>query len=322
MPTADWRPAAGVETARQRAAMLAAARKFFDERSILEVDTPAMSRATASDPHIDSNRAQLDLTPGEDHYLRTSPEFAMKRLLCAGYPDIYEIARVFRDGEVGVRHQPEFTLVEWYRHGFSLQDMMGETIEFLERLLESEHLAQPATYPDYRDAFRECSGIDPMTAGLPALQDASGTDARLVVTLGARRDDWLDLLLATRVAPTFARDRLTVLHHYPASQAALARLSPSDPSVAERFEVFHGSLELANGFVELADAGEQAARFERDQVIRRENARPSRPLDRQFLAALGAGLPACAGVAVGFERLLMINQRTDDIADVVSFAFA
>ena len=322
MPTADWRPAAGVETARRRAAMLAAARRFFDERDILEVDTPAMSRAAASDPHIDSIRAQLDLIPGEDHYLRTSPEFAMKRLLCAGYPDIYEIARVFRDGEVGARHQPEFTLVEWYRHGFSLQDMMRETIEFLERLLESEHLSQPATYRAYREAFRECSDIDPMTADLAALQEAADADARLVAALGASRDDWLDLLLATRVAPTFARDGLTVLHHYPASQAALARLSPSDPSAAERFEVFHGRLELANGFVELADASEQAARFERDQAIRRDHGKPTRPLDQQFLAALGAGLPACAGVAIGFDRLLMINEGTDDITDVVSFAFA
>ena len=302
--------------------MLAAARRFFDKRGVLEVDTPAMSHAAPSDPHLESIRVQLELRRGRDSYLRTSPEFAMKRLLCAGYPDIYEIARVFRDGEAGPRHQPEFTLIEWYRHDFSLQHMMGETVAFLGELLDSGHLAQPAVERTYCDAFLEWIGIDPLTADLETLQDASEADARLVAAVGGRRDDWLDLLLATRVAPAFARDRLTVLHHYPASQAALARLSPSDSSVAERFEVFYGSLELANGFVELGDPGEQAARFERDQELRRESGKPTRPLDRQFLAALDAGLPPCAGVAVGFERLLMINEGRNDISGIVSFAFA
>jgi len=301
--------------------MLAAARGFFDRRGILEVDTPALSRAAASDPHIDSIRAQLDLRPEEDFYLRTSPELAMKRLLCAGYPDIYEIARVFRDGEAGPRHQPEFTLIEWYRLGFSLDQMMRETVDLLTTLLEPERLSQPPVYRSYRNAFSDFAGIDPLTTGLDALQGAAGADARLAAAVGRRRDDWLDLLLATRVAPAFPSDCLTVLHHYPASQAALARLSPADPSVAERFEVFRGDLELANGFVELGDVAEQAARFERDQALRHARGRPTRPIDRRFLAALEAGLPACAGVAAGFDRLLMINERVDDITTVVSFAF-
>lgn len=321
MPEADWRPNAPVDTARRRAHMLARARRFFEVRGILEVDTPALSWAAVSDPHIDSIRAQLELRPGDACYLRTSPEFALKRLLCAGYPDLYEIARVFRDAEAGPRHQPEFTLIEWYRLGFSLDDMMRETVELMRALIEPEHVAPETAYLAYRDAFRELAGVDPLTAGLDALQRAAGADERLVCALGEQRDAWLDLLLATRVAPAFPGDRLTVLHHYPASQAALARLSPDDRSVAERFEVFRGTLELANGFVELEDVAEQAARFERDQALRREHGKPAHPIDRQFLAALGAGLPACAGVAVGFDRLLMINERTDDISDVMSFAF-
>lgn len=320
-PETEWRPAASLATARRRARMLAAARRFFDERAILEVETPALSPAAVSDPHIESIRARLDLRPGDDYYLRTSPEFAMKRLVCAGYPDIYEIARVFRDGEAGPRHQPEFTLIEWYRLGFSLDAMMRETVELASALIEPQHVEQSAVYRTYRDAFRELAGVDPFTAGVGTLQRVAGADDRLAVALGEQRDAWLDLLLATRVAPALPRDRLTVLHHYPASQAALARLCPDDPSVAERFEVFHGELELANGFVELGDVAEQAARFERDRVQRREQGKPARPLDRQFLAALHAGLPECAGVAVGFDRLLMINQQSDDIAAVMSFAF-
>lgn len=301
--------------------MLATARRFFGERNVLEVDTPALSRAAVSDPHIDSIRAQLDLRPGDTYYLRTSPEFAMKRLLCAGYPDIYEIARVFRDGEAGPRHEPEFTLIEWYRTGFSLDEIMHETVHLLTALIDPAHLEQPAVYRSFHDAVRAEAGVDPFTASLDALQAAAGTDERLAAALGEQRDDWLDLLLATRVAPAFDDDRLTVLYHYPASQAALARLSPEDPSVAERFEVFFGELELANGFVELGDADEQAARFERDQAARKDRGKPQRPIDTRLLAALQSGLPPCAGVAAGFDRLLMINEGAENITNVMSFGF-
>ena len=302
--------------------MLAAARRFFDARGVLEIDTPVLSRAAVSDPQIDSIRARLDLRPGHDYYLRTSPEFPMKRLLAAGYPDIYEIARVFRDGEAGPRHQPEFTLVEWYRLGLGLDDIMRETVEFARALLEERQPDQPPFYTTYRDAFIAHAALDPFTAGLDELRRVSGADERLVAAMGDRRDDWLDLVLATRVAPAFGGRRLTVLHHYPASQAALARLAPETPEVAERFEVFCGELELANGFVELADAAEQAARFERDQALRKAGGKALRPFDRQLIAALEAGLPACAGVAVGFDRLLMINEGTDDVSDVMSFPFS
>lgn len=298
--------------------MLAQARRYFEERGVLEVDTPRLSEAPASDPHIES----LSTEPGPGRprrYLQTSPEYFMKRLLCAGWPDIYEIGKVFRGGESGSRHQPEFTLVEWYRRGFGLAEMRQETASFIAALLEPRTLAAPPEYLDYGAAFVHNAGIDPQQADTGALSAAAGVDTRTASALGDDRDAWLDLLLTRRVAPAFARDRLTVLSHYPASQAALARLCPADPAVADRFEIFLGDLELANGFVELRDAGEQRRRFEADLEKRRRNGRPVGPLDRRFLAALESGLPECAGVAVGLDRLLMINEMTDDIRQVQTF---
>jgi lysyl-tRNA synthetase class 2 len=301
--------------------MLAATRKFFVNRGVLEVDTPVLSAAAVCDPNIDSIRAELDLLPGAPRFLRTSPEFHMKRLLCAGFPDIFEIARVFRDAESGPRHLPEFTLVEWYRLAVGFDDIMQETVDLLSSLIEPRLLPRPATFISYREAFERFAGVDPLTASLAALRRAGDVDERLAEALGDRRDEWLDLLLMTHVAPRFDSDRLTVLHRYPASQAALARLDPHDADLAQRFELFFGDLELANGFVELTDPAEQAARFARDQDSRLAAGKPLRPLDRRFLSALEAGLPSCAGVAAGFDRILMINEGSRDIRNVVTFSF-
>jgi len=316
----DWRPSCTVEAARRRADMLGRARAFFAARGVLEVETPILSPAAVSDPHLESVTARLALDPERPRWLRTSPEFALKRLLCAGFPDVYEIGRVFRDGERGARHQPEFTMVEWYRHGFGLAGIVADTVDFVHAVLDTRFAGAPRTL-DYREAFRQHAGLDPVDAPLEALAAAAGADVRLRAALGDRRDDWLDLVLATRVVPCFARDRLTVLRHYPASQAALARICPADASVADRFEVFCGDLELANGFVELADADEQAARFEADQARRAAAGLPTRPVDRRLLAALRHGLPPCAGVAVGFDRLVMLGEMTDDIRSVQTFPF-
>jgi len=174
---------------------------------------------------------------------------------------------------------------------------------------------------DYCDAVRDATGLDPLTADVASLADALGADDRLRGALGQEKDDWLDLLLATLVVPGFARDRLTILKHYPASQAALARLCPANPAVADRFEVFLGPIELANGYVELTDAAEQAARIAADNAARARRGRPVRPVDTNLLGALEAGLPECAGVAMGLERLQMIHDQTDDIRDVITFAF-
>lgn len=299
--------------------MLATARAFFAEHGVLEVETPALSPAAVSDPHIESVAVSLSAARGQPYFLHTSPEFAMKRLLCAGWPDIFQICRVYRDGEVGRYHQPEFTMVEWYRHDMTLQTMMQHVVEFVERLLEPRLATGDARYLSYRDAVQEAAGVDPLTAPLAELCSASRADRSLAAALGDDRDAWLDLLLARRVAAGFPRRRLTVLHHYPASQAALARRCPADDSLADRFEVFCGELELANGYHELADAAEQRQRFAADQARRRDAGRALRPLDDRFLAAMEAGLPDCCGVAVGFDRLVMINRGAASLCDVQAF---
>lgn len=301
--------------------MLGQARDFFAARHVLEVDTPALSRAAVSDPHIESLEARLDLHRGTPYYLQTSPEFCMKRLLCAGFPDIYEICKVFRDGELGQRHQPEFTMVEWYRLNFGLREIMQDTVDFLGTLIEPRHLPLPAQYLEYRDAFERFAGVDALEAPIDRLADACNADETLTAAMGGRRDDWLNLILATRVAPQFEPGRLTVLCHYPASQSALARLCPDNPTVADRFEIFLGDRELANGYVELRDAAEQSRRIENDQTVRGRRGRPVRPRDTRLIAALESGLPDCAGVAVGFDRLLMINEMAEDIRQVQTFAF-
>jgi lysyl-tRNA synthetase class 2 len=301
--------------------MLKRARAFFEERNILEVDTPILSRFAVSDPHIESIEVTLQLDPDKPWFLQTSPEYCMKRLLSAGYPDIYEICKVFRDAEAGRYHQPEFTMVEWYRLDFSLNDIMQDTLEFITTLVDAKRLNKAPMLLSHAEAFVEFAGIDSSTADIETLAAAAAADDQLKQSLGDRRDDWLDLILAEKISRKFPTDRLTALCHYPASQAALSRICPDDASVADRFEVFAGDLELANGYVELVDAKEQNSRFEADQNARKLAGRPQRPIDRAFIAALASGLPACAGVSVGFDRVHMLNEGTGDIRQALSFAF-
>ncbi len=315
-----WRPSAGPEAARTRAAMAGRLREYFAAAGVLEVETPALSRYAVSDPHIETFAIADAAVSPHTLYLQTSPEFCMKRLLAAGYPDIYSLCRVFRDGEAGRRHQPEFTMVEWYRRGFGLDEIIADTLGLVWATLAQDEAMEAQRY-DYRQLFLEAVGLDPLAAPVQSLADAAGADDALRDRLGARRDDWLDLVLGLRIVPELPRDRLTVVSHYPASQAALARLCPDDPGVADRFEIFCGPVELANGYVELTDAAEQAGRFERDNAERARRGRPTRPVDTALLAALQHGLPDCAGVALGFERLLMLAAGSDDIRDVITFAF-
>ena len=316
----DRPPASGIQAAGNRAAMMRRIRACFEAADVLEVDTPALSSYAVSDTQIESFEIQQCLVSQRPLYLHTSPEVCMKRLLSAGYPDIFSICRVFRDGESGPRHQPEFTMIEWYRLGFGLQDIVDDTIKLIAAALNIDELTKPHQY-DYRDIFLQIANVDPLTATIDELADAASADSDLRKALGDERDDWLDLLLATHIAPAFDTHRLTVLRHFPASQAALARLCPDEPRVADRFEVFFGALELANGYVELVDAEEQLQRMHADNADRRRRNRTVRPHDRSLLAALQAGLPASAGVAMGFERLQMIHDRTDDIRDVITFSF-
>ncbi|MEJ2256828.1 MAG: EF-P lysine aminoacylase EpmA [Woeseiaceae bacterium] len=318
---ADWRPTSGPDVAASRAQMLQRVRAYFRDEDVLEVDTPALSPFAVSDTHIESFAIETSAISCRPLYLRTSPEFHMKRLLAAGYPDIFSIGRVFRDGEAGRRHQPEFTMIEWYRLGMQLDAIIDDTLQIIAAALAD---AAPDGAPqvlDYRRAFAAACDIDIETASIAVLADAAGVDDRLRQAIGSASDEWLDLLLTTRVVPSFPPDRLTVLRHFPASQAALARLCPADPTVADRFEVFLGTVELANGYVELTDADEQAMRIESDNDQRRRRGLPVRPVDRALLEALRSGLPQCAGVAMGLERLQMLHAGVEDMREVVTFNF-
>jgi lysyl-tRNA synthetase class 2 len=314
-----WRPSSGADTARRRAALLARARAYFAEADVLEVTTPALGRYAASDPNVDGLTAAS--RSGRRYFLHTSPEFCMKRLLAAGYPDIYSIGPVYRDGELGRRHVPEFTMLEWYRRGFGLGEIIADTTRLIAACLDAPALSESAAVIDYADACRDFANVDPFDAPVDELAAGASADSQLRDALGDDRDAWLDLLVSTVVAPQLPSDRLTVIRHYPASQAALARLCPGEPRVADRFEVFCGDMELANGYVELTDAGEQRRRIEADLDKRRRTGRDVHPWDRTLIAALEAGLPDCAGVAVGIERLHMLLEKSADIRNVMTFAF-
>jgi elongation factor P--(R)-beta-lysine ligase len=315
---ADWKPLSDSSVALRRAALLERARQYFSDQGLLSVDTPALMRHPSSDPNIDNIGVRSK--PGKDSYLHTSPEAYMKRLLASGYPDIYSICRVFRDGETGARHLPEFTMAEWYRLGFDLDAIIEDTIDLIAACLNHAALRDHVDNFDYNDAMQTLAGIDALNASSEELVQRATQDARLQKELGDDRNAALDLIMGTVVAPEFAPDRLTVVQHYPAEQAALARLCPNDERVADRFEVFCGELELANGYVELTNADEQRRRFEIDVATREKTGRSSLLVDEPLLAALSAGLPECAGVALGIERLHMVLDQTDDIRDVITFA--
>lgn len=312
-----WQPNADLETAKTRAIMLSEARRYFEDRNVLEIETSTLSKYAVTDPHIESVRANSNQFA--ELFLHTSPELKMKRLLAADFGDIYQICKVFRDDEYGRNHLPEFTLIEWYRNQFSLKQIMRETVSFISCLLESLSLPTAAEYMSYQESFLRSTKIDPLHTDSATLVELLGADEELRKSIGDDCDTWLDLTFTDRVVSEFATDRLTVLFHYPASQAALARHCPVVDGVADRFEVFFGQLELANGFVELTDADEQAERFLKDLEIRASRGMPSHNADEQFIAALRAGLPQCAGVAVGFDRLLMVRVGAQDIRDVTNF---
>jgi lysyl-tRNA synthetase class 2 len=313
----DWQPSGGPAAARSREAMMRRARDYFIAQDILAVDTPALSQYAVTDANIES--LAVSTRNGRKYFLHTSPEFCMKRLLAAGYPDIYSICRVFRDGEAGQLHAPEFTMVEWYRLGFELSQIVDDTTHFIATCLDLPALASSVVRFDFADIFQEFAAIDVTDTSIDELAKCCGADERLRAAIGTDKDAWLDLILATVIAPQFVPDQLTVVQHYPANQAALARLCPDDPRFADRFEVFCGSIELANGYVELTDAAEQRRRMDSDLQKRSDSGQAEPPWDRSLIAALESGLPRCAGVAVGFERLQMIFDGSDDIRDVVTF---
>jgi lysyl-tRNA synthetase class 2 len=312
-----WRPTASIAALRQRARALRMSRDFFASRHVLEVETPAMVNAPVSDVNLGSAIVNL---PGRDAplFLHTSPEYAMKRLLAAGSGDIYQICRVYRGAERGRQHNPEFTMLEWYRLGFTLEDLMREVADLARELLGN--LNVPVEFLSYRDAVRRHAGFDPIDADIAELRRAAQDLGLAAAHAGdAGRDELLDLIVGARVGPALGAQGLTFMHRYPASQAALARLDAADSRVALRFELYHRGIELANGYHELASGAEQRARFAADQKSRASRGLPTYALDSHLLAALDAGLPDCAGVALGFDRLLMLAVGTTNIDDVLAF---
>ena len=317
-----WRPSADLPALRMRADLYALIRRFFAARGVLEVETPILSQAGNTDPNIASFRTQFDghvAAGSRERWLRTSPEFPLKRLVAAGIGDCYELGRVFRNGEAGSRHNPEFTMLEWYRVGWDHRRLMRETVELVSVALAFVDRTARVRETTYRALFTDMLGIDPFTADESALRTA--LDGIAIDPAGLRRDDWLDLLLTHRIQPAFQHDELLLVHDYPASQCALANIRADDPPVAERFELYLGPVELANGYHELTDAAEQRTRFERDHGLRVQRGDPLPPLDERLLAALVHGLPDCAGVAMGVDRLLGAMLGADAITATLAFPF-
>lgn len=319
----EWRPSATRARLAERARLVAATRSFFEGRGLLEVETPVLVNAAVTDRHLVS----VPATVGDRAmFLHTSPEYAMKRLLAAGSGDIWQLCRVARGDERSRLHNPEFTLLEWYRCGWSMDALVDEVAALLDLwMTQTGRAPRPLIRRRYRDAFREHFGLDPFTTPLPALASLAQAAGLVTAPTTPRaddttlRDELLDFLVGARLGPALGHGQWLALTHYPASQAALARLDPDDASVALRFEVYADGIELTNGFEELGDASEQATRFAADNLARRATGLPERAPDPRLLAALAAGLPPCSGVAVGFDRCVMVATGATHIDEIIAF---
>ncbi|MBL0163071.1 MAG: EF-P lysine aminoacylase GenX [Xanthomonadales bacterium] len=306
-----------------RARLYALIREFFAERNVLEVETPILSAAANTEPNIESFSTMFSghVDAGSpERWLRTSAEFPMKRLLAAGVGDCYELGRVFRNGEAGRRHNPEFTMLEWYRVGWDHMRLLDETVELVRLALAMVGREASMVSMTYQKLFVDSLGIDPFTASIDTLREPL-RDIEINGE-GLQRDDWLDLLITHRIQPVFPTDRITVIRDWPSTQCALAKIRPGNPPVAERFELYLGPHELANGYHELTDPKEQRARFENDNRRRESRGQRELPIDENLLAALESGLLDCAGVALGIERLLMCLCGSEDIRDLLAFEFS
>jgi lysyl-tRNA synthetase class 2 len=293
-----------------RAKAIALIRQFMTQRDILEVSTPAITRAGVTEPNIESLALNNDLG-----YLRTSPEYYHKRLLASGVGDLYEIGPVFRAGEQGRWHRPEFTLLEWYRVNKDWRSLAEDTLALVTACSEQKAVQWKTRWVSWADLFKQHLGFDPLTNPEASI---SLTAEELPEECDSQQR--LDFLFSRHIQTRLSHNALTVVHSYPAAQAALACLDPKDHRVACRFEVFAGTLELANGYQELTDAAEQRRRFELDNERRRELGRPSMPIDEDLLAAMKHGLPDCAGVALGIERLLLTISGSRSIEEVMAFS--
>ncbi|PKB89602.1 elongation factor P lysine(34) lysyltransferase [Ewingella americana] len=317
--TASWQPSAPIANLLKRAAILAEIRRFFADRGVLEVETPAMSQATVTDIHLvpfETRFVGPGAADGMTLYLMTSPEYHMKRLLAAGSGPIYQMGRSFRNEEAGRHHNPEFTMLEWYRPRYDMYRLMNEVDDLLQQVLDCD----TAETLSYQQAFTRHLGVDPLSADKTELREAAAKlDLSNIADTEEDRDTLLQLLFTMGVEPHIGRDKPTFVYHFPATQAALAEISTEDHRVAERFEVYYKGIELANGFRELTDSREQRQRFEQDNRKRTARGLPQHPVDNNLLDALAHGMPEGSGVALGVDRLIMIALGAESLSDVLAF---
>ena len=321
MNQANWQPAAPIKQLKQRALLIRQIRDFFFERDVMEVDTPAMSHATVTDVHLHTFQTEFvgpGYAGGQKLFFMTSPEFHMKRLLAAGSGCIYQIAKAFRNEENGRYHNPEFMMLEWYRVGFDHHKLMDEMDDLLQLVLKSDK----AERMTYQNAFLNVLGVCPLEGSMEELKACAGTlGLSDIADPEEDRDTLLQLLFSIGVEPKIGQTAPAFVYDFPASQAALAKINPQDNRVADRFEVYFKGIELANGFHELDNPQEQLQRFEEDNQKRIEMGLEPQPIDHHLIEALKAGLPSCAGVALGIDRLIMLAMGHDHIDEVTAFPF-
>ena len=319
----DWQPSASLDVLERRAQLLADVRRFFYARDVMEVDTPILSQAAPTAPYLDSFHTEFDplSSSAQRYFLQTSPEFAMKRLLAAGLTDIFQIAKVFRNSELGKHHNPEFTMIEWYRASLNYQGLMNE----VDKLLQDVAQLPPAKFFSYARLFQQYVDIDVCTCNDVSIREkAFDLIQSLPVDWETDRDGWLELLMSEVIEPKLVSINIPIIvYDFPASQAQLAKLRQDEVGhmVAARFEVYAGGLELANGYDECTDADELRQRFKTDNDKRQNQGLPTMPIDIRLLASIEDGLPACTGVALGLDRLLMLMTQQASIEQVQAFSF-
>jgi len=333
----DWRPTCTLELMRLRAQLLAELRQFFADRSVLEVETPLLSHGIGTDPQLEFFTSEYCLSPGMDGmsqtglepvrrsprqtlFLQTSPEFAMKRLLAAGSGSIYQIGKAFRNGESGRFHNPEFTMLEWYRVGFTLPQLMDEIAELIAGLFSDQPL-QETQRTSYQDVFSSFTGLNPLVFSYQdycAFARESGL-SEAVAICGYDHGLWLDFIFSHKVQPHLGSNALCLVYGYPACQSSLARINAHCSLITERVELFINGIELGNGYCELVDADEQNRRFDKELAVRQQQNLPVAGKDKRLISALESGLPECSGVAIGLDRLLMLLSGSDSIDEVLSF---
>jgi lysyl-tRNA synthetase class 2 len=315
----DWKPSASIEALKKRAQIIASIRQFFAQRDVWEADTPALSQATVTDIHLHTFTTEFvgpGFAKGQTLYCMTSPEFHMKRLLAAGSGSIYQINKAFRNEESGRNHNPEFTMLEWYRVGFDHHQLMAEMSELLQTVLNVPR----CDVTTYQQAFIDHLGLCPLESSIEQLQaKVAKLGLHDLAESESDRDTLLQILFAVGVEPLIGQQVPMMVYDFPASQAALAKINPKDPRVADRFEVYFKGIELANGFHELQNPQEQLQRFEQDNQKRVEMGLMQQPIDHHLIAALDAGLPQCAGVALGIDRLVMLATKAEHIDEVLAF---